>query len=67
MAKQGQTEQFTARIDSRLLSNIKRLAEREGRSTNEVLNIILRIGFVELAKRKRQSLERLPDQPTATS
>lgn len=48
----GQTEQFTARIDSRLFEHIERLAKSQGRSRNEVLNILLKLGFIELSKKK---------------
>lgn len=48
----GQTEQFTARIDARLYKHIERLAERERRSKNEVLNLLLKLGLIELSKKK---------------
>ena len=47
----GQTEQFTARIDSRLYHHIERLAAREGRSRNEIVNILLKLGLIELSKK----------------
>lgn len=48
----GQTEQFTARIDSRFYHHIERLAAREGRSRNEIVNILLKLGLIELSKKK---------------
>lgn len=48
----GTTEQFAARIDSRLFANIERLAKNGGKSRNEVLNILLREGLISLSKKK---------------
>ena len=56
MGQKGQTEQFTARIDSRIFAHIDRLATKERKSRNEVLNILLKLGLIELSKKKRQGL-----------
>ena len=52
MGQKGQTEQFTARIDSRIFAHIDRLATKERKSRNEVLNILLKLGLIELSKKK---------------
>ena len=59
MAKTA-TEQFTARIDSRLYQHMKRLAEREGRSTNEIVNLLLKLGLIELSKKAARSTPQPP-------
>lgn len=54
MAIRGETAQFTARIEARMLNAIRKLADREGVSTNEKLNDIVELGLIALvAKRKK--------------
>lgn len=54
MAIRGETAQFTARIEARMLNAIRKLAEREGVSANEKLNDIVELGLIALvAKRKK--------------
>ena len=47
------TDQFTARIDSRVMRIIKQQAKQKGRSINEELNDILRLGIITLANRRK--------------
>lgn len=53
MTVRGETTQFTARIENRLLAVLKRLAAKENVSANEKLNEVLILGMIALAQKRK--------------
>ncbi len=57
MTVRGETTQFTARIENRLLAVLKRLAAKENVSANEKLNEVLILGMIALAQKRKAAVE----------
>lgn len=56
MTVRGETTQFTARIENRLLAVLKRLAAKENVSANEKLNEVLILGMIALAQKRKAAV-----------
>lgn len=60
MATQGETQQFTARLELRMFRAIKRLADKEGVSINEKLNEFVELGLIAYVARKKKAGTQTP-------